>query len=277
MQIENLTDLINKTNIRAFVTTNDFIKGKQYDKNKITLKSEKEKESLYSSLKVFSFEVDSETKPTYYDVTIILENNKEIVRTTCDCKAFRNFQSCKHIGAVFVNYYEQIFKGNIINVNKITNEILNKFIPKEESLIKKELQVQLYINITEKESYYYYARSFMEYNVKILIGEDKLYTLGNHANAFKSAYETGCGEVYFGKNFTFIPEKYYLSNESKTIIESYLDICEGYLNKSISSNMLKKFLDKIKNTKFVVNNYQIEGIKDGFPIDTNLVKRNNSY
>lgn len=277
MQIENLTDLINKTNIRAFVTTNDFIKGKQYDKNKITLKSEKEKENLYSSLKVFSFEVDSETKPTYYDVTIILENNKEIVRTTCDCKAFRNFQSCKHIGAVFVNYYEQIFKGNIINVNKITNEILNKFIPKEESLIKKELQVQLYINITERESYYYYARSFMEYNVKILIGEDKLYTLGNHANAFKSAYETGCGEVYFGKNFTFIPEKYYLSNESKMIIESYLDICEGYLNKSISSNMLKKFLDKIKNTKFVVNNYQIEGIKDGFPIDTNLVKRNNSY
>lgn len=277
MQIENLTDLINKTNIRAFVTTTDFIKGKQYDKNKITLKSEKEKESLYSSLKVFSFEVDSETKPTYYDVTIILENNKEIVRTTCDCKAFRNFQSCKHIGAVFVNYYEQIFKGNIINVNKITDEILNKFIPKEESLIKKELQVQLYINITERESYYYYARSFMEYNVKILIGEDKLYTLGNHANAFKSAYETGCGEVYFGKNFTFIPEKYYLSNESKTIIESYLDICEGYLNKSISSNMLKKFLDKIKNTKFVVNNYQIEGIKDGFPIDTNLVKRNNSY
>ena len=65
MQIENLTDLINKTNIRAFVTTNDFIKGKQYDKNKITLKSEKEKDGDYSSLKVFSFEVDSETKPTY--------------------------------------------------------------------------------------------------------------------------------------------------------------------------------------------------------------------
>jgi len=110
MQIENLTDLINKTNIRAYVTTTDFIKGKQYDKNKITLKSEKERDGVYGNLKVFSFEVDSETKPTYYDVTIILENNKEIVRTTCDCKTFRNFQSCKHIGAVFVNYYEQIFK-----------------------------------------------------------------------------------------------------------------------------------------------------------------------
>lgn len=277
MQIENLTDLINKTNIRAFVTTNDFIKGKQYDKNKITLKSEKEKESLYSSLKVFSFEVDSETKPTYYDVTIVLENNKEIIRTTCDCKAYRNFQSCKHIGAVFVNYYEQIFKGAIVNVHKITDEILNKFIPKEETLIKKELQIELYINITERESYYYYARNFTEYNVKILIGEDKLYTLGNHASAFKAAYESGDGEVYFGKSFTFIPEKYYLSNESKTIIESYLDICEGYFNKSISSSTLKKFLNKIKDTKFVVNNYQIEGIKEGFPVDANLIKSNNSY
>ena len=277
MQIENLTDLINKTNIRAFVTTTDFIKGKQYDKNKITLKSEKEKDGDYSSLKVFSFEVDSETKPTYYDVTIVLENNKEIVRATCDCKAFRNFQSCKHIGAVFVNYYEQIFKGAIVNVHKITDEILNKFMPKEETLIKKELQIELYINITERESYYYYARNFTEYNLKILIGEDKLYTLGNHASAFKAAYESGDGEVYFGKSFTFIPEKYYLSNESKTIIESYLDICEGYFNKSISSSTLKKFLNKIKDTKFVVNNYQIEGIKEGFPVDANLIKSNDSY
>lgn len=277
MQIENLTDLINKTNIRAYVTTTDFIKGKQYDKDKITLKSEKERDGVYSSLKVFSFEVDSETKPTYYDVTIVLENNKEIIRTTCDCKAYRNFQSCKHIGAVFVNYYEQIFKGAIVNVHKITDEILNKFIPKEETLIKKELQIELYINITERESYYYYARNFTEYNLKILIGEDKLYTLGNHASAFKSAYETGCGEVYFGKSFTFIPEKYYLSNESKTIIESYLDICEGYFNKSISSSTLKKFLNKIKDTKFVVNNYQIAGIKEGFPVDANLIKSNDSY
>ena len=277
MQIENLTDLINKTNIRAYVTTTDFIKGKQYDKNKITLKSEKERDGVYGSLKVFSFEVDSETKPTYYDVTIVLENNKEIIRTTCDCKDFRNFQSCKHIGAVFVNYYEQIFKGSIVNVHKITDEILNKFIPKEESLIKKELQVELHISITERESYYYYARNFMEYNIKILIGEDKLYTLGNHASAFKSVYESGYGEVYFGKNFTFIPEKYYLSSESKTIIESYLDICEGYFNKNISSSLLKKFLNKIKDTKFIVNNYQIEGIKEGFPVDANLIKNNDSY
>ena len=38
MQIENLTDLINKTNIRAYVNTTDIVKGKSYDKEKITFK-----------------------------------------------------------------------------------------------------------------------------------------------------------------------------------------------------------------------------------------------
>ena len=272
MQIENLTDLINKTNIRAYVNTTDIVKGKSYDKEKITFKDSKETKGTYSTLKVFNFEVDSETKPTYYDVSIVIENNKEIVKTICDCKEYRNFQSCKHIGAVFVNYYETLFKGSIINVHKITEDILNKFMPDEDTLIKKELQVELIINVTEKESYYYYyGRTYTDFNIKIMIGEDKLYTLGNHATAFKVAYENQEGEVYFGKNFTYIPEKYYLSSNSKTIIESYLDVCEGSYNRN------KTFLNKIKNTNFIINNYKIEGIKEGFPISSNLIKNNESY
>lgn len=278
MQIENLTDLINKTNIRAYVNTTDIVKGKVYDKEKITFKDSKETKGTYSTLKVFNFEVDSETKPTYYDVSIVIEDNKEIVKTICDCKQYRNFQSCKHIGAVFVNYYETLFKGSIINVHKITEDILNKFIPNEDTLIKKELQVELVINVTEKESYYYYyGNTFTDFNIKIMIGEDKLYTLGNHATAFKVAYENQEGEVYFGKNFTYIPEKYYLSNNSKTIIESYLDVCEGSYNRNIFAKDFKTFLNKIKNTNFIINNYKIEGIKEGFPISSNLIKNNDSY
>lgn len=278
MQIENLTDLINKTNIRAYVNTTDIVKGKAYDKEKITFKDSKETKGTYSTLKVFNFEVDSETKPTYYDVSIVIENNKEIVKTICDCKEYRNFQSCKHIGAVFVNYYETLFKGSIINVHKITEDILNKFMPDENTLIKKELQVELIINVTEKESYYYYyGRTYTDFNIKIMIGEDKLYTLGNHATAFKVAYENQEGEVYFGKNFTYIPEKYYLSNNSKTIIESYLDVCEGSYNRNIFAKDFKTFLNKIKNTNFIINNYKIEGIKEGFPISSNLIKNNESY
>lgn len=278
MQIENLTDLINKTNIRAYVNTTDIVKGKAYDKEKITFKDSKETKGTYSTLKVFNFEVDSETKPTYYDVSIAIENNKEIVKTICDCKEYRNFQSCKHIGAVFVNYYETLFKGSIINVHKITEDILNKFMPDEDTLIKKELQVELIINVTEKESYYYYyGRTYTDFNIKIMIGEDKLYTLGNHATAFKVAYENQEGEVYFGKNFTYIPEKYYLSSNSKTIIESYLDVCEGSYNRNIFAKDFKTFLNKIKNTNFIINNYKIEGIKEGFPISSNLIKNNESY
>ena len=278
MQIENLTDLINKTNIRAYVNTTDIVKGKTYDKEKITFKDSKETKGTYSTLKVFNFEVDSETKPTYYDVSIVIENNKEIVKTICDCKEYRNFQSCKHIGAVFVNYYETLFKGSIINVHKITEDILNKFMPDENTLIKKELQVELIINVTEKESYYYYyGRTYTDFNIKIMIGEDKLYTLGNHATAFKVAYENQEGEVYFGKNFTYIPEKYYLSNNSKTIIESYLDVCEGSYNRNIFAKDFKTFLNKIKNTNFIINNYKIDGIKEGFPISSNLIKNNESY
>ena len=278
MQIENLTDLINKTNIRAYVNTTDIVKGKVYDKEKITFKDSKETKGTYSTLKVFNFEVDSETKPTYYDVSIVIENNKEIVKTICDCKEYRNFQSCKHIGAVFVNYYETLFKGSIINVHKITEDILNKFMPDEDTLIKKELQVELIINVTEKESYYYYyGRTYTDFNIKIMIGEDKLYTLGNHATAFKVAYENQEGEVYFGKNFTYIPEKYYLSNNSKTIIESYLDVCEGSYNRNIFAKDFKTFLNKIKNTNFIINNYKIDGIKEGFPISSNLIKNNESY
>ena len=278
MQIENLTDLINKTNIRAYVNTTDIVKGKVYDKEKITFKDSKETKGTYSTLKVFNFEVDSETKPTYYDVSIVIEDNKEIVKTICDCKQYRNFQSCKHIGAVFVNYYETLFKGSIINVHKITEDILNKFIPNEDTLIKKELQVELVINVTEKESYYYYyGNTFTDFNIKIMIGEDKLYTLGNHITAFKVAYENQEGEVYFGKNFTYIPEKYYLSSNSKTIIESYLDVCEGSYNRNIFAKDFKTFLNKIKNTNFIINNYKIEGIKEGFPISSNLIKNNDSY
>lgn len=278
MQIENLTDLINKTNIRAYVNTTDIVKGKAYDKEKITFKDSKETKGTYSTLKVFNFEVDSETKPTYYDVSIVIENNKKIVKTICDCKEYRNFQSCKHIGAVFVNYYETLFKGSIINVHKITEDILNKFMPDEDTLIKKELQVELIINVTEKESYYYYyGRTYTDFNIKIMIGEDKLYTLGNHATAFKVAYENQEGEVYFGKNFTYIPEKYYLSSNSKTIIESYLDVCEGSYNRNIFAKDFKTFLNKIKNTNFIINNYKIEGIKEGFPISSNLIKNNESY
>ena len=208
MQIDNIEELINKTNITAFVHTSDIVAGKTYDVSKISFLNKKENYNENGKVTHYWYEVDDEEKPTYYDVMVSIENNKKILRTACDCKNFRSIRSCKHIAAVILNNYEEMFGKMFINIPKISSSILEKFITSEENIIKKELTVNLIINVTERKSNYYYYYNSIECTVKILIGDEKLYTLGNHASAFKSVYESGEGEVYFGKSFTYNPQKY---------------------------------------------------------------------
>lgn len=86
MQSEVVEKLINKTNIAAFVHTNDIIDGKKYDANRITALNKKETIGITGKVNYFWYEVDDEEKPTYYDVSIIIENGKKIIRTSCDCR-----------------------------------------------------------------------------------------------------------------------------------------------------------------------------------------------
>ena len=70
----NFDDIVNKTNIRAFVKLDDLVKGKRYDEDKIELMYQEDinRNTLYH------FEVDSESKNTYYDVVIAIFNNENI-------------------------------------------------------------------------------------------------------------------------------------------------------------------------------------------------------
>lgn len=277
MQIDNIEELINKTNITAFVHTSDIVAGKTYDVSKISFLNKKENYNENGKVTHYWYEVDDEEKPTYYDVMVSIENNKKILRTACDCKNFRSIRSCKHIAAVILNNYEEIFGKMFINIPKISSSILEKFITSEENIIKKELTVNLIINVTERKSNYYYYYNSIECAVKILIGDEKLYTLGNHASAFKSVYESGEGEVYFGKSFTYNPQKYYLSSDAETILKAYYNTFDDGGYNYINTSSLKKFLNKLKNIKFVINNYEVDGISEYFPIDTNLIKKNETY
>ena len=277
MQIDNIEELINKTNITAFVHTSDIVAGKTYDVSKISFLNKKENYNENGKVTHYWYEVDDEEKPTYYDVMVSIENNKKILRTACDCKNFRSIRSCKHIAAVILNNYEEMFGKMFINIPKISSSILEKFITSEENIIKKELTVNLIINVTERKSNYYYYYNSIECTVKILIGDEKLYTLGNHASAFKSVYESGEGEVYFGKSFTYNPQKYYLSSDAETILKSYYNTFDDGGYNYINTSSLKKFLNKLKNIKFVINNYEVDGINEYFPIDTNLIKKNETY
>lgn len=277
MQIDNIEELINKTNITAFVHTSDIVAGKTYDVSKISFLNKKENYNENGKVTHYWYEVDDEEKPTYYDVMVSIENNKKILRTACDCKNFRSIRSCKHIAAVILNNYEEMFGKMFINIPKISSSILEKFITSEENIIKKELTVNLIINVTERKSNYYYYYNSIECAVKILIGDEKLYTLGNHASAFKSVYESGEGEVYFGKSFTYNPQKYYLSSDAETILKAYYNTFDDGGYNYINTSSLKKFLNKLKNIKFVINNYEVDGINEYFPIDTNLIKKNETY
>ena len=277
MQIDNIEELINKTNITAFVHTSDIVAGKTYDVSKISFLNKKENYNENGKVTHYWYEVDDEEKPTYYDVMVSIENNKKILRTACDCKNFRSIRSCKHIAAVILNNYEEMFGKMFINIPKISSSILEKFITSEENIIKKELTVNLIINVTERKSNYYYYYNSIECTVKILIGDEKLYTLGNHASAFKSVYESGEGEVYFGKSFTYNPQKYYLSSDAETILKAYYNTFDDGGYNYINTSSLKKFLNKLKNIKFVINNYEVDGISEYFPIDTNLMKKNETY
>ena len=277
MQIDNIEELINKTNITAFVHTSDIVAGKTYDVSKISFLNKKENYNENGKVTHYWYEVDDEEKPTYYDVMVSIENNKKILRTACDCKNFRSIRSCKHIAAVILNNYEEMFGKMFINIPKISSSILEKFITSEENIIKKELTVNLIINVTERKSNYYYYYNSIECTVKILIGDEKLYTLGNHASAFKSVYESGEGEVYFGKSFTYNPQKYYLSSDAETILKAYYNTFDDGGYNYINTSSLKKFLNKQKNIKFVINNYEVDGISEYFPIDTYLIKKNETY
>lgn len=269
MYIKNFDDAILKTNLRAYVHADDLVKGKKYAKDKIVLLEEKD----ISNGNYYHFELDSITKNTFYEVSIYIGEDNNVLRALCDCNDFRIKRSCEHIGAVFFNYYDLFFAKVFANDLKISNNILEKFVPKVQG-VKKELQVELVIDIVKSKTYY---RNCNKFNVKVNVGTDKLYVLGNHTNQFKKAYESDSGIVIFGKNFTYDPTKHFVSKESADILYAYFLLMESNFERYPKDTEIKKFLGRIKNSGFIINNYQVDGIIEGFYINSKLDKVDDNY
>lgn len=273
--LNNINELISNTNIREFVYTTDLIKGTNYDEEMITYEGKKILEKDNKTITCHHFEVDSESKPTYYDVYIYIKSDNNIANVICDCKQFRSTNSCKHIAASFIKFYKDLFTSKEIVKTNLSNEILNRFVLPEQNIIKKELNLNLTINIVEKDNYYYYNSQYLDTQIKVSIGLDKLYVLTPHISQFKEAYENNFGEVYFGKSFTYDASKYYFNEKDKKILDAYLKIYDS--NTYVMKNRTKDFFKAIKDSSFIVNNYKIDGIKDEFPITTNLSKKESNY
>lgn len=275
MHIDDFDDVIEKTNLRAFLRVDDIIAGKKYNSEIITKVEEKEIRNSFDIIDYYHFEVDDDELSTYYDVSIFIANKKSINRVSCDCKEYRYKHSCKHIGAVIYNYYNLFFNKTNKNILEISNKILDNFINKEDIGIKKELKVLLELNVEDYESYYYY-RPIKRLNVKVSLGDNKLYALKSHIREFRECYESGKGKVVFGKNFTYDATKYYLSEKNEKLINAYFELTDGG-SSYYPDSAIKRFLKAIKENSFIINNYQNNGIIEGFFVDTKLTKCKEEY
>ena len=260
-------ELLHTSNIGSFVSGNDLIKATRIPKDNVTL----EAKVSYQDCTNYTFSVESQSYyDEYYEVFLKISNDYKIMDLDCECVQFQNFETCKHIGAVILYNYEELF--NMREDNKtISNRILDKFVNKESVTIKKELTVNL--NIVLNNSYYYH--SFLE--PKVTIGLDKLYNLNSKIGAFKRVYEDGEGEVNFGKFFLYDPKKYYFNEHDKKIIDALIELTKGVNGRYYTTSELKKFFKNIKDCSFVINNYQMDGISEEFPINTNLSKNSDIY
>ena len=260
-------DLLHTSNIGSFVSGNDLIKATRIPKDNVTL----EEKVSYQDCTNYTFSVESQSYyDEYYEVFLKISNDYKIMDLDCECLQFQNFETCKHIGAVILYNYEELF--NMKEDNKtISNRILDKFVSRESISIKKELTVNL--NITYNNRYYYGGF----YDPKVTIGLDKLYNLNSKIGAFKRAYEDNEGEVNFGKFFLYDPKKYYFNEHDKKIIDALIELTKGVNGRYYTTSELKKFFKNIKDCSFVINNYQMDGISEEFPINTNLSKNSDIY
>ena len=158
-------ELLHTSNIGSFVSGNDLIKATRIPKDNVSL----EEKVSYQDCTNYTFSVESQSYyDEYYEVFLKISNDYKIMDLDCECVQFQNFETCKHIGAVILHNYEELF--NMKEDNKtISNKILDKFVSRESISIKKELTVNL--NITYNNRYYYGGF----YDPKVTIGLDKLY------------------------------------------------------------------------------------------------------
>ena len=201
--------------------------------------------------------------------TVRITMYDDTIRTIyCNCSEFGRLHSCCHIPAVIMN--SDVFKEMERDSKSISKIILNTF-SNEKSIIKKKLKVLYYVIID-----HYYSYNIL--SLKLKIGYDKLYTVGQKYNNFKSTYENG-GIIKFGKDFTYNSKEHYFAEEDKEIIEFIFDYgAFDYDRITFRNNDINKFLKLLSNKTFYVENIgDIEGIKDNFPCEISLSKKDDIY
>ena len=181
-------------------------------------------------------------------------------KCTCNCRNYKKYNSCLHIGAILWHYKDTLFKDNDLDIS-------NKFLKKYNNILltnKIKLNLEIYIEFNP---------SHIKYWLKI--GNEHLYTLNDLSKfkKFKEAYYSS-KDFNFSNNFIYNSNKYFFNKDDKKLL-NYLFLNDTLFLTKQEFLGLTKYLT---NTKYYIINYgYINNIYYMLPTKFNLSFVNNNY
>lgn len=231
-----------------------------------------------------------------YNVKVYFDLVGNIDDASCTCPAYDEYLGyCKHITAVLFEIKE---KDNRDRFNKLEAAKSPKFVESifdffhyKQSDMKVPVQLEItyefekdIYNPTKKTSYF-----------SLRMGENKLYIVKGIKKFLESMEKKE--EIYYGKDFTFDPNKHTFKEEDQSIINLAKEIYQnekviydssyGYRNASLfkgkrvtlTPNTLKRFFEIMKNRRFnvIIMNMgykDIQILQKDIPLNFELTKEN---
>lgn len=264
---ENKVYAENYSKIREKINRSDIQKANNIDVRYVNYRGYTEIEQGKRHI----FLVRSQSHYAYYRAYILINNN-EIKDVDCDCIQFQNYGSCKHLAACFKFYSTELFGKKKKTTEEISSILLDKYFANNKPIIKKELKLNININLKEDN---YYGESDIYYELKINIGNNKMYSLNARYSSFKSAYlyESKCK---FGKELTYDPDNYYFNNQNKNLIEYLIKNNINLQYSYLSANEIASIIPYL-SMPFNFDNHEINYINEGFPFKTSITKKDDNY
>ena len=212
---------------------------------------------------------------TNHNIEIEIKDNK-LYKCSCDCNLNKVTGSCYHLACVLYQEEEELFH-DVIDESAAYLKMLQRYEEDDDiSKVKKEVNLEIQFNCTKALDRYNHE-SYYKSDLKILIGENKMYSLLSHIGVFLQAYKYNDVKCKFGKDFTYDPKVHYFSKINNNLITLIVDLFE-YSKKVDDSDILKilRYLH-INGIPFKVNNHVIETVYEGSPLISNVIKENNDY
>lgn len=182
---------------------------------------------------------------------------------------FLRTNSCEHLALIFKEYYELLFdEHEEKDIRKISSQILKKY-SNNKLIIKKEVFLELEIIPHIREYYINYYNKIKNYyfELKVKIGNDKMYSYNSHQSSFINVYNNQSGSCYFGVSFTYDYDTCFFNKTNERIINFINNNFENINRNVYSSQTIVYLLKELEDTNFSFkfNNHEINYINEGFP------------